>query len=33
MQVTAIKRAHNYLGTSKGSIVNVHLSDGFGILI
>jgi len=27
------KRVHNYLGTSEGSILDVHRSDGFGILI
>jgi len=26
------KRVHNYLGISEGSILNVLLSDGFGVL-
>jgi hypothetical protein len=33
LAITYCKRIHNYLGTSKGSIFNVHLSDGFGVLI
>jgi len=31
--ITYCKRAHNYLGTSESSILNVHQSDRFGILI
>jgi len=31
--ITYCKRVHNYLGTSEDNILNVHWSDGFGILI
>jgi len=31
--ITYWTRVHNYLHTSKGSIANVYLLDGFGILI
>jgi len=27
------KKARNYLGTSEGSVLNVHWSDGFGEFI
>jgi hypothetical protein len=31
LAITYWKRVNNYLGTSEGSILNVHRSDGFGI--
>jgi len=31
--ISYCKSVRNYLGTSAGSILKVHRSDGFGILI
>jgi len=33
LALTYRKKVHNYLVRSEGSILNVHQSDGFGVLI
>jgi len=33
LAITYWESVHNYLGTSEGNVLNVHRSDGFGILI
>jgi len=33
LAITYCKKVHSCLSTSEGSILNVHRSDGFGILI
>jgi len=33
LAITSHRRVHNYLGTNAGSILNVHRSDSFDILI